>query len=231
MNLDSSALKEIARGALQKKWGKAILTTLVATLLGAFSSIEKFLITFSIVVVLFVQQFDGMALAAYMNLVAIAAVIGFLFFFLGGLVRFGHIEYSLALLDRRPAKTSMLFCKSDRYWNAVYMEIIMSVLEAVCICLLIVPGIIFHYTYAMTPYILAERADFSVMKAMKMSRKIMKGHKWQLFCLHFSFLLWKILGILTFGLVRLIYKPYEQTAEAALYNEISGRARIYYRRR
>ena len=82
----------------------------------------------------------------------------------------------------------------------------------------------------MVPYILEEKKDYTVGKAMKMSRKIMRGHKWELFCLRFSFLGWYILSLLTFGLALFYVLPYMNTAEAVFYNEISGRADAFYGR-
>lgn len=86
------------------------------------------------------------------------------------------------------------------------------------------------YSYAMVPYILEEKPKYTVGRAMRMSRKIMKGHKWQLFCLRFSFIGWYMVSILTAGLGLLYVLPYSNAAEAVFYNEISGRADVFYGR-
>ena len=106
----------------------------------------------------------------------------------------------------------------------------MFLCELLYTILLIIPGVIAIYGYAMVPYILEEKPGFSVGKAMRMSKKIMKGHKWQLFCLRLSFWGWYILGFLTFGLAFLYVGPYISAAEAVFYNEISGRADAFYGR-
>ncbi len=71
-------------------------------------------------------------------------------------------------------------------------------------CLLIVPGIMFSYMYSMSYYIILDNPNLSVVECMKKSREMMQGRKWNLFCMHFSFIGWFILflltaGILTFG--------------------------------
>ena len=44
-------------------------------------------------------------------------------------------------------------------------------------------GVILGYAYAMAPYILAENPDISGVEALRLSRQMMKGHKWELFWL------------------------------------------------
>ena len=46
-----------------------------------------------------------------------------------------------------------------------------------------------------------------------------------------SFIGWDILGILTLGIGFIFINPYRYAAEAAFYNEISGRAEAYYGRK
>lgn len=48
----------------------------------------------------------------------------------------------------------------------------------------------------------------------------MNGNKWRLFCLHFSFIGWMLLGILTFGILYFWIIPYMQTAQAEFYRDI-----------
>ena len=97
--------------------------------------------------------------------------------------------------------------------------------------LFIIPGVVAKYSYAMVPYILEERKGFSTREAFRASKQIMKKHKWELFCLRLSFIGWDILGILTLGIGFIFINPYRYAAEAAFYNEISGRAEVYYGRK
>lgn len=230
MNFDSAIFKKIARDALKGSWFKSIITTMIASLCGAFCSIAFFLTCFVVVAVAFINIFNNVSLMAYFDLCVIAIVIAWLYFFIGGMIRFGYVEYSMALLDRRRTRVIMLFGKGSCAWNAIGMKIGVICCTFLWTLLLIFPGIIAHYAYAMVPYILSEREDYTVLKAMRMSRKIMRGHKWRLFCLRFSFLGWKILNILTLGLSSIFVKPYQFVAEAAMYNEISGRAKVFYNR-
>lgn len=230
MNFNSSVLKEVARDALNQHWCKSIFTTLFASILGAFCTMTFFLTFFGTAVILFVSFFEGVEAAAYFDVTLIAIVIALMYFFIGGMIRFGYIEYTLALLDRRQAFVSMIFSKTDMVWKGICMKIMVTAAQWIATIFFVIPGVIVHYSLAMVPYILSERKDYSVKKAMRMSAKIMRGYKWKLFCLRFSFIGWKILGIVTLGIATLFVKPYQQTAEAVLYNEISGRAKAFYHR-
>lgn len=86
--------------------------------------------------------------------------------------------------------------------------------------LLIVPGIVRFYAYAMTPYILVDNPELSANQAINMSKQMMKGHKFDLFFLQLSFIGWIFLSIFTFGIGLLWVMPYMMTAQAAFYQDI-----------
>lgn len=56
--------------------------------------------------------------------------------------------------------------------------------------LLIIPGIIKHYSYAMTPYILKEEPEMKNNAAIEKSMVMMDGNKMKLFMLDLSFIGW-----------------------------------------
>lgn len=68
-------------------------------------------------------------------------------------------------------------------------------------CLFIIPGIVKSYQYRMIPYILADNPDIDKKKAFDKSKAMMKGNKWRVFVLDLSFILWYLLGSITFGIV------------------------------
>ena len=86
--------------------------------------------------------------------------------------------------------------------------------------LLIVPGIIKSLSYALTPYILADCPNVSATDALKVSMRMMNGHKWELFVFGLSFIGWMLLSALTFGLLQIFFvTPYMNTALAGYYSE------------
>ncbi len=91
--------------------------------------------------------------------------------------------------------------------------------------LFIVPGIIKAYSYSMTTYILGDCPDVKAKDALKLSMRMMKGHKWQLFVLQLTFIGWDILTILTLGILGVFYvEPYKAITYAGFYDEIKNEA-------
>lgn len=89
--------------------------------------------------------------------------------------------------------------------------------------LLIVPGIVKSYSYAMTPYIVHDRPDLDADDCIHESRMMMKGYKWKLFCMDLSFIGWAILCCLTLGIGFLWLQPYIEASHAKFYEELKAR--------
>lgn len=88
--------------------------------------------------------------------------------------------------------------------------------------LLLIPGIIKSFSYAMTPYILVEHPEMSANQAIDESRRLMRGHKFDLFWLYLSFIGWGILCILTCGIGFLWLTPYIYASQAAFYQNLKA---------
>ncbi len=106
------------------------------------------------------------------------------------------------------------------YFHNVWAMLLMYVLVFLWSLLLVIPGIIKVFSYAMTPYILKDYPDLSANQAINLSRAMMKGRKFDLFYLHLSFIGWWILSILTFGIGFLWLVPYVSVAQAAFYDDV-----------
>lgn len=76
------------------------------------------------------------------------------------------------------------------------------------------------FSYYLTPYILADCPNVRAQDALTLSKRIMKGYKWELFVFCLSFIGWDILNGLTCGLLGIFYvSPWKQTALAGWYLE------------
>lgn len=105
-----------------------------------------------------------------------------------------------------------------RYLKTVGAMVLVNLFVALWSLLLVIPGIIKIFEYYMVGYILADDPDMGVMDALRKSKEMMRGHKWNTFVLNLSFLGWKLLGAITFGIVDIFYvNPYIQATEAELY--------------
>ncbi len=86
--------------------------------------------------------------------------------------------------------------------------------------LFVIPGIIKSYSYSAAGYILAKYPNVTADNAIKLSMRIMDGHKMDLFVMQLSFIGWQLLGILTFGLLNIFWvTPYQVIAEAGCFDE------------
>ena len=107
-----------------------------------------------------------------------------------------------------------------RWGRNVWGMFLVGLFTSLWSLLLIVPGIVKFYAYAMTPYILIDNPELSANQAINLSKKMMKGHKFDLFFLHLSFIGWCFLSIFTLGIGLLWIMPYMLTAQAAFYQDV-----------
>ena len=141
---------------------------------------------------------------------------------IGGAVSFGYATFNLNLVDGdKEAGFGDLFSKMH-IGKGFLMNLLMGLYILLWTLLFIIPGIIKSFSYAMTPYILAENPMLTVNEAITKSRKLMNGNKWRLFCLSLSFIGWDLLAALTFGIADLWINPYKECARAAFYRQISA---------
>lgn len=111
---------------------------------------------------------------------------------------------------------------TNNYLHKVLGMLFMTIKVMLWTCLLIVPGFIMSFAYAMTPYILEEHPEISAWEASARSREMMKGHKFDLFYLYLSFIGWGILSCITCGIGFIWLMPYMQLSIAAFYNDLKG---------
>lgn len=91
--------------------------------------------------------------------------------------------------------------------------------------LFIIPGLIKAISYSMTQYILADCPNVKATDALKLSMRMMKGHKWEYFVLGLSFIGWGLLSLLTLGLLGALYTgPYMRSSIAQYYLEVRNEA-------
>ncbi len=108
------------------------------------------------------------------------------------------------------------------YGHQIWTMLLMSIYVSLWSLLLIIPGIIKSYAYAMTPFILNDEPDLDADATIHRSRELMYGHKADLFLLDLSFIGWAFLCCLTLGIGFLWLYPYVYTAHAAFYEDVKA---------
>ena len=93
-------------------------------------------------------------------------------------------------------------------------------------CLTIVGIAVKHYSYYLVPYIVAENPDMTARQAITLSRRMMKGHKWECFVFELSFIGWELLGMLTMGVFNVFFtNPYKVAAFTQYYAALRAEAK------
>ena len=158
-----------------------------------------------------------MAACAALSYVVVGAVAVLL---LSGPLMLGFTMVCLAVSRRQRASLSKLFEGFSRFGDSLVLFLLMDIFIFLWSLLLVIPGIIKMYSYSMSWFVLHDRPDLTGNEARKRSMYLMRGHKWRLFCLDFSFLGWYLLSALTLGILAFWVTPYHMTARAEFYQEL-----------
>ena len=201
----ASDYRAMARQALRGKWIRTALLLLLAALLGAGGgiSIGSVLDAGSSMNGSGISPEMRRMLAAFGS-VALAANLWSLF--MGSWVNVGQYAMGDRVLDGETPRAGMLFPKGI-YWKCVGVSILRSLIVFAWSLLLVVPGIVAAYRYAMADYILAQHPEMGVMEALNASKQCMQGRKGRLFCLQFSFIGWMLLTEVPIYAVMLLAAP------------------------
>ena len=109
--------------------------------------------------------------------------------------------------------------RGGRYTRVFCALFLVNLFTFLWALLLIIPGIIKAFSYALTPYIVMDEPELTARQAITRSCEIMEGRRWKLFCLSLSFIGWGILSLLTFGIGFLWLAPYMNASIAAFYED------------
>ena len=99
------------------------------------------------------------------------------------------------------------------------MYIVIFLISIVTLC---IGGIIFALAYSMVAFVIKDNPELTAKEALKKSRYMMRGHKWELFKLYFSFIGWYFVGILTCCIGFLWITPYMNTAIVHFYEDVKA---------
>lgn len=203
--------KNEALSALRGNWANALVATIILVALALFFSSNDAINSYYQRIV--INPFIGYSLTFVSLFVLLPLAVGYS----------NSMRVLLETGDNRLTNNS--FSLGFGNWLHVVWGMILSTIYIfLWTLLLIIPGIIKSYSYALTPYILVEHPEMSANEAIEESMRLMDGHKFDLFYLQFSFIGWAILSILSLGLGVFWLIPYQMTAQAAFYRDIKNGA-------
>lgn len=216
--MSSYEFRKQAREALKGKWSLAVITGIIAALLGGFGEAG---LNLNINLPSEYSAYYPYAIMRFMGVLGIASFFSLIIYvIIGGVTEIGYKNFNLKLIRGENPQLENLFDYFKYIKKGVSMVLLRGIFIFLQLLLFFIPGIIAIYRYALMPYILADDPDMAVMDAMEQSKKMMLGNKMKLFHLHITFIGWILLSALTCGIGFLWVRPYMKAAEALFYENV-----------
>ena len=130
--------------------------------------------------------------------------------------------YFLRLIRDEDISYSRLFDGYQQFARTFLTELLKALYIILWSILLIVPGIIKSYSYAMTEFVMKDDDTLAYNAAIEKSMALMEGHKMQLFLIDLSMIGWIILSLLTLGIGFIFLEPYMYACHAHFYEDLKA---------
>ena len=196
--------KNRALSALENKWGNFVLITFVYGFIIGITQV----------------------LSGDKDSPAILHLIGLVLFILALPLTWGYQTLFLGAVRGGEATAKDMFegYNKELFSRVLTTTLLYYVYVFLWSLLLLIPGCIKAYSYAMTPYILKDNPEMKNNAAIEESMRMMDGHKLELFLLDLSFIGWAILSILTCCIGFLWLTPYMNMARVNFYEDLKKAA-------
>lgn len=177
----------------------------------------------------FGSQF-GLTLTFVLGLIALLVIIAIVFgvlytIFVGNVMTVGGHGWMLRHWRGEEVTVGETFAAFRIYKPSVVTILVRGIYIWLWSLLFVIPGIVKTYAYSMVPYIIYENPNLTANQAIKMSKKMTNGYKFDLFVLGLSFIGWKFLSAITGGVVGLFWaNPYIGLTHAGVYEDLKWRA-------
>lgn len=136
----------------------------------------------------------------------------------------GFVLFLMNTIRRTGACFGNLLDGFGMFGRIILLNILTNLFVMLWSLLFVIPGIIAAYRYRMALYLLLDHPEMSVMQCIRESKRMMKGHKGELFVMDLSFLGWAILeSIPVFGYaVQVWTTPYISMSYVLYYEALRG---------
>lgn len=112
----------------------------------------------------------------------------------------------------------------NNYGKWLLLVLLKTIFTLLLCCLFIVPGIIYSYSTYFAYELMSDNPNLSPMEALRLSRKMCRGHRTELFELDLSFIGWVLLIVITLGFASIYVDPYMYTVKALYYQNFRARS-------
>lgn len=132
------------------------------------------------------------------------------------IIGMGFIKIMLLLHDKKKAQLKDLFSQYRLFFYYLGGVLLYSLIVLGGLILFVIPGIVWAITYQYVPYLIIDR-KLSPLEALKKSREITRGNRWELFGFRLILLLINLLGVLVFFVGQLVTGPLTMLAQVHVY--------------
>ena len=142
-----------------------------------------------------------------------------------GPISIGLCSYTLHLVrntDQKNKIDPLLDGFRNSIGNNILVGLLATIFTALWSLLFVIPGIVKSIAYSQCYFIALEHPEYDANTCITESRKMMNGHKWEYFCLQFSFIGWMIIGSFCLGVGTLWVAAYMNAANAAFYEDLKN---------
>lgn len=140
----------------------------------------------------------------------------------GDIFSLGFIIFLLNSIRRAAPVWGNLLDGFGMVWRFIVLSILQWIFVFLWSLLFVIPGIIASYRYRMAVYLLIDHPEMSPMDCIRESKRMMDGHKTELFVLDLSFIGWNLLcNIPIAGYAAMVWViPYTETVYAMYYDTL-----------
>ncbi len=207
----SSQYRELAWNSLTNKWGDAAVTMFILSVIAVAFNVPSSIAPIVGLPYEWSYSMGGVGVAVALLLVL-------------------PLEWGfyIALLQMIRGEQGSLFSMMWDNFKTNYTRYLPAAILAAVLTALLgmvtlgIGAVILGLAYSMTAFVLQDNPELTTVDALKASRELMRGHKWDLFVLFLSYIGWFLLGIITCGIAFFWIQPYIYTAMAHFYEDITA---------
>ena len=213
--MDRKEIKELAktkiRGNKWNIWWPLLLVSFVQSFIEKIFGINMFDYSFN---------FNNMDNLANFKINFGDTIISIIIAIAFGIVTIAYKKYVLNIVRGEKFEfNDIIECVKKRWSDILLVEVVMYVIIYLCSLVFVIPGIIMALAYAMATYLVVD-TDLGFKGALKESREMMKGYKWNYFVFGLSFIGWFILVPFTLCILLIWLMPYIIVADAIYYDKL-----------
>ena len=150
----------------------------------------------------------------------IVSLVGLAAAFAVAILQIGFSHMALIASAGGIPKFGDFFTPFKRFGRWLGFSLIMGLRVLAWSLLFVIPGIIAAYRYSAATYLMLEDPNMKINESLRKSGELMRGYKWKLFVLNFSFFWWLVLTGITFGWVGLYVRPYMELTKVQFYYDL-----------